>query len=71
MEKALLGSAFDVDTLIQALQALPQDLYPTPTPGMLCLQAGANVQMVDLLVLLWLLCPALMGCGKSDCSQVN
>ncbi|KAL3141630.1 hypothetical protein ABBQ32_004865 [Trebouxia sp. C0010 RCD-2024] len=33
VERALLGSALDVDTLIQALQALPQDLQPTPTPG--------------------------------------
>ena len=33
VEKALLGSALDVDTLIQALQALPNDLHPTSTPG--------------------------------------
>ncbi|DBA80138.1 TPA: hypothetical protein ACH3X2_007614 [Trebouxia sp. C0005] len=33
VEKALLGRALDVDALIQALQALPQDLHPTPTPG--------------------------------------
>ena len=28
-----MGSALDVDTLIQALQALSQDLHPTPAPG--------------------------------------
>ena len=33
VETALLGSALDVDTLIQALQALPKDLHPTATPG--------------------------------------
>lgn len=33
VEKALLGKTLDVDTLIKALQALPQDLRPTPTPG--------------------------------------
>lgn len=33
VEKALLGKTLDVDTLIKALQALPQDLHPTPTPG--------------------------------------
>jgi len=33
VEKALLGRALDVDALIQALEALPQDLHPTPTPG--------------------------------------
>ena len=35
VEKALLGKALDVDTLIRALQALPQDLHPSPTPGVL------------------------------------
>ena len=35
MEKALLGRALDVDALIQALEALPQDLHPTSTPGSL------------------------------------
>ena len=34
VEKALLGKVLDVGTLIKALQALPQDLHPTPTPGM-------------------------------------
>lgn len=34
VEKALLGKALDLDALIKALQALPQDLHPTPTPGM-------------------------------------
>ena len=33
MEKALLRRVLDVDALIQALEALPQDLHPTPTPG--------------------------------------
>ena len=35
VEKALLGRALDVDALIQALEALPQDLHPTSTPGSL------------------------------------
>ena len=33
VEKVLLGRALDVEALIQALEALPQDLHPTPTPG--------------------------------------
>ena len=36
VEKALLGSSLDVQALIQALQALPQDLHPSPTPGTPC-----------------------------------
>ena len=54
VEKALLGSALDVDALIQALEALPQDLHPTPTPGSLpwptCITLsvqGKHIQQAD------------------------
>lgn len=33
VEKALVGSILDVDALLAALEAIPQSLHPSPTPG--------------------------------------
>ncbi len=69
VEKALLGRALDVDALIQALEALPQDLHPTPTPGTFpwpaCITLsvpGKHIQQADFCLTAKLYAFALVCC---------